>query len=497
MVKETPSAGRLAAMAAFALSCFGILMFLWLAFGGSIPLRPQSYQLRVNFPEAATLAQEADVRIAGVNVGKVKTKELDKGAARTKVVIELKKQYGPIPKDSKAILRQKTLLGETYVELSTGDKASGMLADGGTLQNRQVEPTVELDEIFNAFDRPTRRAFQEWVAELSKSIDGKSAQSLNDAFGNLSPFAVDGAGLLKVLNDQQVAVKRLIKNTGVVFGALNERQGQLRQLVVNANNTFEATASRDRALAETFAVFPTFLDESKVTLARLERFSRNTRPLVNDLKGPADDLGPTVRDLGRLSPDLERLFRNLDPLIRASRTGVPDLTRILRKAQPVLESAHVFLPQLNPILSLFNYHQTTLSGFITNGGADLSGDFGGQRYQTQFGVVDAQSFNKFSKRPDRERGQSYLAPNSLSRAIGLGGFESFDCNPAGGEQKKPNDAIGAPPLLKDGQKRPPCFVAPPQLYNGKRFILPKKGFAPLRNRPPGRSGKAPASPDQR
>ena len=110
-------------------------------------------------------------------------------------------------------------------------------------------------------------------------------------------------------------MRRLIKNTGVVFGAVNERQGALRQLVVNSNNTFEATASRDQALADTIRVFPTFLDESKATLARLETFSRRTRPLVNLLKPSADDLGPTVRDLGDLAPDLEGLFRDLSPLI--------------------------------------------------------------------------------------------------------------------------------------------------------------------------------------
>ena len=228
------------------------------------------------FPEAATLVEEADVRLAGVNVGKVKKRKLLKGGARTEVELEIKNQYAPIPQDTRAILRQKTLLGETYVELAPGDQSGGMLEDGGKLANDQVEPTVELDEIFNAFDKPTRTAFQEWVAELSKAAKGGRGQDLNDAFGNLEGFAVDGATLLKTLDEQEVAVRRLIKNTGVVFGAVNERQGALRELVVNSNNTFEATASRDRALAETFRVFPTFLDESKATLARLER-SRGAR----------------------------------------------------------------------------------------------------------------------------------------------------------------------------------------------------------------------------
>ena len=490
MVKEAPSVGRMIAMVVFTMSCFGILLFMWLAFGGSVPLRPEGYRLQASFPEAATLAVEADVRLAGVNVGKVKAKELQKGAGRTLVELELKNAYGPIPKDSRAILRQKTLLGETYVELAQGTSDEN-LKDGGTLSATQVEPTVELDEIFGAFDEPTRDAFQEWVAELSKAIKGGRGQDLNDAFGNLEGFAVDGATLLTELDQQEVAVRRLIKNTGVVFGAINEREGALGELVVNSNNTFEATASRDRALAETFRVFPTFLDESKATLARLERFSRNTRPLVNRLKGPADDLGPTVRDLGDLAPDLGGLFRDLSPLIRAGRTGLPDLERFLAAGEPVFEAAHVFFPELNPILSLANFQQATIAGFISNGASDLTGAQGknGDRYQTQIGVINARSFDRRTKRPPRERGNAYLAPNALNRVPSLGTFESFDCRPSGGEQKNPIDS--------GPTKAPPCFVQPPSLYSGKRYNKPGKGQAPNVPAPQGQSGNASADPNQR
>ena len=372
MIKQAPSLGRMLAMAVFTLSVFGLLMFLWLAFGGSIPLNPQSYRFTVHVEEAATLAQEADVRIAGVNVGKVKSKELDRKDARTIVEVEIDEAYAPIPKDSRAILRQKTLLGETYLEVAPGDPRRGLLDDGERLANSQVEETVELDEIFTAFDPETRKAFQDWVKELSGVIEGGRSQDLNDAFGNFEGFAVDGATLLAKLDEQGLAVKRLVRNTGEVFGAINERRGALRELVVNSKRTFEATASRDEALAETFRVFPAFLDESKATLARLERFSADTRPLVNDLKAPADDLGPTVRDLGDLAPDLERLFSDLDPLIRAGDRGVPALERTLEGAEPLAEGLHTFFPELNPILAYFNYHQSTIAGFISNGASDLS-----------------------------------------------------------------------------------------------------------------------------
>ena len=416
MVKETPSLLRLGAMVFFTMSCIGILLFLWLAFGGSIPLKPEGYRFKVAFKEAATLTQEADVRMAGVNVGKLKTKELDKRGNATIVELEIKEAYAPIPRDTRAILRQKTLLGETYVELSTGDRSGPMLPDGGRLADVFVEPTVELDEIFNAFDKPTRTAFQDWVGELSKAVDGGRGQDLNDAFGNLEGFSVDGAKLLSKLDEQEVAVRRLIKNTGVVFGALNRREGALRDVIVNSNEAFEATASRDDALAETFRVFPTFLDESRVTLARLERFSNDTRPLVIALKAPATDLGPTVRDLGDLAPDLEALFRDLGPVIRASRTGLPDLERFLEAGEPVFEAGHAFFPELNPILSLLSFHQATVAGFISNGGANIAGSFGsGNRIQAQIGMINNNSFVRNATRPKRDRGNAYVAPNAYNR----------------------------------------------------------------------------------
>jgi virulence factor Mce-like protein len=492
MIKQTPSIGRIIAMVAFTLSVFAILIFLWLAFGGTVPLKPEGYRFTVHMPEAATLAEEADVRMAGVNVGKVKSKKLDKGGARTIVEVQLDEQYAPIPKDSRAILRQKTLLGETYLELAPGNKSSGTLPDGGRLKNSQVEPTTQLDEIFTAFDPKTRQAFKDWVKELDIAIRNGRSQDLNDALGNFEGFAVDGAKLMQVLDEQNVALHRLIKNTGVVFGAINERRGALHDLIVNSKRTFEATASEDEALAETIAIFPTFLDESKATMARLETFSRNTHPLVNALKEPADDLGPTVRDLGDLAPRLERLFRDLGPLIRVSRTGVPALTRILNGAEPLTEAIHTFFPELNPILSYFNFHQTTIAAFITNGGADLAADYGtGQRGQTQMGIIEDRSFQPYpwgSEPPNWARGNAYLHPNSLMRALKLGTIESFKC--PGGERKYPDDALEIG--QKNEDKRAPCFELPPSLYNGKIYTFLKRGVAPLRSNPKGVEGNPPA-----
>jgi phospholipid/cholesterol/gamma-HCH transport system substrate-binding protein len=497
VIKQSPSPLRVAAMAVFTLSCFGLLMWLWLSFGGSIPLRAEGYRFTVAMPEAATLAKEADVRLAGVNVGKVKDKRLERRGWRTLVTIELDPRYAPIPRDTRAILRQKSLLGETYVALSAGRESSRDLDDGGRLPDSQVEPTVELEEIFSAFDRPTRKAFRDWVAELRRASSGQAAESLNDALGNLAPFSVDGAVLLRTLDEQRRAVRGLVRNTGEVFGAINEREGALRRLIVSANDVFEATASRDEALAETFQVLPTFLDESKATLARLERFSRDTHPLVNDLKGPADDLGPTVRDLGDLAPDLEGLFRDLPPLIRTSRTTVPRLSRVLREVEPVLEALGPFLDELNPILSHLNFNQEVIATFMAGPASALAGHepFGDliprNHYLPQLAAIDGRSFERYTRRPPYDRGNGYIAPNAYARAETLGAVETFGtcANTGRGEVRDPQPAGGP-----GTHAAPPCFVQPPSLLDGRHFPLLDSGEAPRAPAPRGRAGREPARP---
>src|SRR5919106_1389523 len=98
MQKQAPSAARLIGMAVFALSCFGLLTFLWLSFGGSVPLKPNKYELRVSFPEATTLAEQADVRLAGVKVGKMRRKDLDRGGNRTRTILDIEEKFAPLPK---------------------------------------------------------------------------------------------------------------------------------------------------------------------------------------------------------------------------------------------------------------------------------------------------------------------------------------------------------------------------------------------------------------
>lgn len=500
MVKKAPGIGQVLAMVLFTLSVFGLLLFLWIAFGGTTPLKPQGYRFKAAFPEAALLVNEAEVRMAGIRVGKVKSKQLAPGGRRVLATIELDNRFAPIPRDTRAILRQRSLLGETYVALSPGDRQSGELPDGGTLPGNQIAETVEFEELFSAFDPDTRRAFQDWLQEAGIAVGGDYSQDFNDSLGNLAGFAEAGADLLEPLERQELALRRVIRDTGRAFGAASEQEGALRGLIVNGNRTFGALASRDEALAQTFEIFPTFQRETQATMRRLERFARDTDPLVRALYEPAGDLGPTLRDLGDLAPDLEQLFRDIDPFIDASEGGVPAAERLLEGAEPVLEAAHLFLPEVNPILAYLQFNRTLVASFLVAGagsiGENLAGGYTRPRTAStpehllpQSSFFELRSFTRDSTRPPWDRGNAYLAPNARWRATGLGVIESFDCDPSGGELRDP---VESPAIAK----APPCFVAPPSLFGDQKFPLLRRGQAPLVPGPVNgnREGNAPASP---
>ena len=452
MQKQAPGLGRIFIMVAFALSCFGLLLFLWLAFGGPTPLKPKGYQFRIPFKEGTQLANEADVRISGVPVGRVKTVKLNRDGLNM-ATVTLEPRYAPLASDARAILRQKTLLGETYVELTPGDPNSPKLKEGGTLPPAQVSPTVELDEIFRAFDAKTRRSLQLWQQTLAQGVAGRG-QDLSDAFANLGPFAQDTNDLLKVLVSQEGAVQRLVRNTGVVFGALSERRGQLRGLITNANTVFQTTADKNRRLQEAFVALPTFESESRLTLRRLDRFARNANPVVSDLRPAARELSPTLVNLAALAPDLKAFFRDLNPLITASRRGIPATQQVLDDLRPVLGSLDPFLRNLIPATDFLAPYKRELTTFFANSAAatqavDTPGTAGKKvHYLRTANPVNPETLAVYPRRVGTNRPNPYHLPGAFERLANPGYLQVFDnrhCGAAG--IPLPLSSLGINPAL--------------------------------------------------
>jgi phospholipid/cholesterol/gamma-HCH transport system substrate-binding protein len=425
--KRAPSVAQIMVMVVFALSCFGLLTYIWKSFGGPSPLAPKGYQVQADFQEATQLADTAEVRISGVPVGRVV--KTDVSGERTRVMFQIEERYAPIPRDTRAILRQKTLLGETYIELSPGDRRSGELFDGGRLPNTQIESTVELDEVTRGLDARTRHDLQRFVAALGALED--DGEELNDALGQFPRFSRGALKVLRVLDTQDDAVRKLVRDSGVVFDALGRRQGELSGLVRAADAVLATTARRDAELAETVRILPTTLAELRPTLELVRDISREARPLVRDLRPGARALGPALVDANVLAPQARALFGDIDRLIDVAKAGVPATTEVVNAARPLFQRLDPTLAEAAPVvdyLGLYRHDMVAqLAGFGSSLQASTPAVAGGPpiHYLRALVPFTAEGLDVFAERLGNNRPNPYFAPRALDKL--KQGLETFSC----------------------------------------------------------------------
>jgi phospholipid/cholesterol/gamma-HCH transport system substrate-binding protein len=435
MSKRAPSTTQLLVITGFALSCFGILLFLWVTFGGPTPFRAKTYEVKVPFTEATQLAEQSDVRISGVNVGKVQKIDLSPDGDRAWATVAIDAQYAPLPESTRAILRTKTLLGETYIELSPGSREGAELEDGGVLPQANIAQSVQLDEIFRTFNAETRAAFQEWMQEAGVAITGQG-QNLSYAIGSLEPTFAEFDKLFRVLDSQRVAVGQLFRNGATTFESLRGREGQLADLIQSSNAVFQTTARRDRDIEALFRAFPTFLDESRLTLNRLEDFSVNATPLMQQLVPAAEELSPTLISISQLAPEAKAFFEGLGPVIKRAPEGFAALRVIFRdEFPPLLRALDPFLRNLNPILVGLRLYRSEFATVFANVASASNGllpseNERGERlhYLRVMGPLNPESVATYPRRLTSNRHSAYSPPEWAEElTTSLPSFDTRNC----------------------------------------------------------------------
>ena len=338
-----------------------------------------------------------------------------------------------------------------------GSDSAEPVPDGGVLDRSRTVESTQIDEIFDGFDQETRTSFQRWMQNAAISIRGRDAD-LSNAFANLGPFTTDATETLELLRRQDQELSGLIRDTGTVFRAFSAGDQELAGAIVNSNRTFEALASRDAALQEIIQIFPTFNNETRLTLNRLAEFATDTQPLINNLQPVADDFSPTFQAVQRLSPDLRRLFINLDPLLDASLRGLPELRQTLNGLRPLFRAMDPFLANLNPVIRYLAANRQQVTDFLINPPHGLSGTVPQTGVAASTGHTLRQisylSTESLSIQPERlpsNRGNGYLQNLAITSEPSKGIFPNFDCN---------NTGEGEIPASEATPSMAPCFVAP-------------------------------------
>jgi len=233
---------------AFAAACLFGLGFIALNMGLHGPWSNE-FAVNAEFASANGLVPQAEVRVSGVHVGTVLA--IDDGNDGGALVRMALQPDIRLRQDTRAVIRPKTLLGEKFVELvrpQGSDQA--YLQSGATIPKAQTGQAIEIDDILNAMDAPTRKAMSESFRQLGIALDGRE-QDLSAALPPLDETLANLRPLARVGEARQKELDRILTNLNIIMQALADEQDQLGHLVDSGDTVMSGIASRDQALAGT------------------------------------------------------------------------------------------------------------------------------------------------------------------------------------------------------------------------------------------------------
>jgi phospholipid/cholesterol/gamma-HCH transport system substrate-binding protein len=349
-----------------------IVAVTYLAFARHVPFVTSHYQLKAVFANATNLRPNSTVRIAGVDVGKVKGISAYKDSSGTPtgsalVTMQLDDKALPLHSDATLKIRPKLFLeGNFFVQLSPGSPSRDDLKSGSTIPVTQTSAPVQIDQVLGALQTNTRADLQTLLKGYGEAINGKpqpgedddqvpevrgltAGQALNKSLDH-SPQALKGTALVNeaLLGVDPNDASKLVAGVQKVSAALNANEGTLQDFVTNFNRTVRAFANQQGNLRQTIALLGPVLQNADNTFKNLDAsfaptraWAREILPGVREtpatidasfpwiaqarklvspteLGGLVNDLRPAVGDLATVTDESLKLIPQLDLLNRCA-----------------------------------------------------------------------------------------------------------------------------------------------------------------------------------
>lgn len=443
--------GRIVIAVTFALSCIGLLLFLWTSFGGTVPLQAKGYRATLVLPDASNVVKETDVRISGVTIGSVV--QTERVGTTTQAILQIEPRYAPLRQDLRAVLRRKSLLGEAYLEVTPGSPDSRPIPEGGLIPARQVKEEVAVDKVLSTFDPKTRAALKGWLRGWEAGLEGRSG-SLSNAVGRL-PAAVQTSGdLLGELRRQRAAVTTLVRDTGVTFQAIGSQQASVDRLITNSGDLFATTAASERGLRRTVAALPGFLDGLRASSVAVSRVSKPLTPVIAALRPGARRLPATLAAATVAGRELRDIATPLDAVTRAAPRGLTAARQIIAAADPLVTQLRPLGRELVPMVQFATvYRQELVQSWLQTAAATnaVAPDINGTNihYLRAPAIFPNEALIGATTKAPYSRSNAYMAPGGIDE-LAKGGLKAFDCANAGNPQTTPPIVLPPPSCRPQG-----------------------------------------------
>lgn len=340
-----------------------VILGLYLAFTKSLPFSSDGYTVKATFANAVNISKKAPVRIAGVNVGEVKSVERSGNASV--VTFTVSDEGRPIHGDASASIRPRIFLeGNFFVDLDPGTPSSPDMESDATIPVTRTSTAVQLDELLSALQKPERENLAELFQGLGTGLTYKPTPA-DDVDQDPDVKGESAATALNQVFDTSAAAQR---TSAIVNEALRgSEEGDLAGLLVSGNRAFKALASNESDLSDLVTNFSTFTgalaDES------------------DNLSNTVRLLAPTLGVARKSLVDLNTALPPVRALAIATQPGIAELPATIAAGRP-------WLRQANPLLS--NDELGGIAKLLAAGTPDTAA----ATHQTILGLPEISDFNR-------------------------------------------------------------------------------------------------------
>lgn len=258
----------------------------------SVPMLFATPTYYAQFSDTGQLTRGDKVRIAGVEVGQVRSIDI----RGDKIVIGFSLGGKQIGTDSRAAIRTDTILGRKDLEIAP--RGSNTLHPNAILPLGQ---TTTPYQIYDAFTDVTKAASGWDVDTVKRSLD-VLAQTIDQTYPHLSDALRGVQRFSDTIGKRDEQIKTLLANANKIATVLGDRSGQIDELLVNAQTLLAAVNERSRAIDR-------FLQHLSAVSEQVSGFiddNPNLTHVLNQLKTITDVL---VKRKGELSDTVVRLSR--------------------------------------------------------------------------------------------------------------------------------------------------------------------------------------------
>jgi ABC-type transporter Mla subunit MlaD len=300
------------------------------------------YLVRAIFDDASFAAQGEDVRIAGANVGSIHSLGVTAAKKAAVTIAITDKRFAPFHADAHCAIRPQSLIGEEYVDCSPGTVGAAPLPRIRVGEGRgsyylpvtHTSSPIDSDIVQDISTQPVRQSLAVIINEFGTGLAGRGSD-LNAVIHRANPALGNTDKVLKILAGQNRTLAQLATDSDTVLAPLARERTQISGFITQANTTAVASATRARAISETFQKFPAYLAQ--------------LRPLLADLGTLADQGTPLMTSLGQSAGALGRQFANLTPFAAAARTSLINLGAAAQQSQASLLATQPLADRLNKL----------------------------------------------------------------------------------------------------------------------------------------------------